>query len=137
MRNEKKILLFKVEENYKEQLKKIMKVKRGKGSGKLATKKEPITKEPSTPILFNQNSNSCSNDTNISAASNSTLVNQQTQQQNQILQKEGKIRNLLKELQTFVKKCHQERLNNEPNLTNIIKTHERLKKEDKSILILK
>lgn len=89
--------------------------------------------EPSHPILFSQNSNSCSNDTNLSAASSSTLVGGTVHgQQTLIHQKENKVRSLLKELQTLVKKCHQEKLKNEPNLTSITKTHERLRKEDKS-----
>lgn len=89
--------------------------------------------EPSHPILFSQNSNSCSNDTNLSAASSSTLVGGTVQnQQALILQKENKVRSLLKELQTLVKKCHQERLKNEPNVTTVTKTHERLRKEEKS-----
>lgn len=103
------------------------------GGGKLSDKKDLHLKEPSTPILFNQNSNSCSNDTNMSTMSSSTLVSQQqAQMQNPIYQKEYKVRNLLKELQTYVKKCHQERLNTEPNLSQISKMHERLKKEEKS-----
>lgn len=58
------------------------------------------------------------------------MANQQTL----IHQKENKVRSLLKELQTHVKKCHQERLKNEPSVSSITKTHERLKKEDKSKL---
>lgn len=86
------------------------------------------------PILFNHNSNSCSNDTNCSSMSSlSNVSNLQTSQAgNQIVINEQKIRNLLKELQVYVKKCHQERSNNEPNLVNINKTHEKIRKEEKS-----
>lgn len=86
--------------------------------------------EPSTPILFNQNSNSC--DTNLSTASSSSASSTSNQLLAQIDQKECKVRSLLKELQNLVKRCHQERCNIEPNLTAIVKTHERIRKEDKS-----
>lgn len=103
-------------------------------------KKDPharIKFEPSHPILFSQNSNSCSNDTNLSAASSSALVGSTVQNQQQLIhQKENKVRSLLKELQTLVKKCHQEKLKNEPNVSTIIKTHDRLRKEDKSKFIV-
>jgi hypothetical protein len=112
-----------------------MKAKSKGKSGKAAANKKELVKEPSTPILFNQNSNSCSNDTNLSTVSSSTTAQQlqlQQQQQNPVYQKQAKVRSLLKELQSYVKKCQQERVNSEPNLVNIMKTHERLKKEEKS-----
>ncbi len=85
-------------------------------------------RQPSTPLSFNQNSNSCSNDTNLSTLSAASLNPDECQ----IVLKENKIRTLLKELQFDVKKCQQERDNVEVNLTTITKTHERLKKEEKS-----
>lgn len=108
-----------------------MKAKRGK-SGKDHSNNTPIgNQEPSTPIYLNQNSNSCSNDTNLSAVS--TATSNLIQKQNPIFLNEAKIRTLLKELQVYVKNCQQERENNEPNLTNITKAHEKLKKEEKSL----
>jgi hypothetical protein len=91
------------------------------------------SRQPSTPISFNQNSNSCSNDTNLSTLSAASLNPDECQ----IVLKENKIRTLLKELQFDVKKCQQERDNVEPDLVNITKTHERLKKEEKSWIELK
>jgi hypothetical protein len=85
-------------------------------------------RQPSTPVSFNQNSNSCSNDTNLSTLSAASLNPEECQ----IVLKENKIRTLLKELQFDVKKCQQERENVEINLAIITKTHERLKKEEKS-----
>lgn len=106
-----------------------MKAKRGK-SGKDST--SALSHQgPSTPIFLNQNSNSCSNDTNLSAVSTSTANHQLQQKQNPIYLNEAKIRNYLKELQTYVKSCQLERDKNEPNLTNIMKTHEKLKKDEK------
>ena len=87
-----------------------------------------IHRQPSTPVMFNQNSNSCSNDTNFSTLSTPSLNPDECQ----IVLKENKIRTLLKELQLDVKKCQHERDIGESNLTAIGKTHERLKKEEKS-----
>jgi hypothetical protein len=98
-----------------------------KGSNILSTAANQVAQKLSninTPLIFNQNSNSCSNDTNFSAHSNNP-------EEGQILLKENKIRSLLKELQYDVKKCQDERDKIEPNLIQIAKTHEKLKKEEK------
>lgn len=104
-------------------------------SGKGSTQAAPTSssahhpsRQPSTPILFNQNSNSCSNDTNLSTFSSASLNPEECQ----IAIKESKIRSLLKELQADVKKCQQERDDGLNNLTSLNKMHERLRKEDKS-----
>jgi hypothetical protein len=85
--------------------------------------------QPSTPLLLNQNSNSCSNDTICSTLSiNNSALNATN---SQIAQDELKIRNLLKELQTQVKNCQVERDASEPNIATITKTHEKVKREEK------
>jgi hypothetical protein len=95
---------------------------------KSAASKDPnnsiLNQTPLTPSILNHNSNSCSNDTNCSTISNQAS-------QNPVVQKELKIRSLLKELQVHVKKCQEEREKSEPNLLNINKTHEKIKKEEK------
>lgn len=111
-------------------------VKGCSGSSKKSGQKQGKIKfEPSTPIFYNQNSNSCSNDTTLSSAassSNTLVADTPSQAQAQVQTKEAKVRSLLKELQVHVRHIHQERAKNEPNLTTIVKTHERVKKEDKS-----
>jgi len=109
---------------------------KGCGSSKKSGQKQGKIKfEPSTPIFYNQNSNSCSNDTTLSSAassSNTLVADTPSQAQAQVQTKEAKVRSLLKELQVHVRHINQERAKNEPNLTTIVKTHERVKKEDKS-----
>lgn len=90
-----------------------------------------ITLQPSTPLLLNQNSNSCSNDTICSSFSINNNSTPQNTTATIIAQDELKIRNLLKELQTNVKHCQQERDASEPNISAILKTHEKVKKEEK------
>lgn len=99
--------------------------------------KEPLSSstgkilQPSTPLVLNQNSNSCSNDTICSTLSVNTATTSTTNIQSQIAQDELKIRNFLKDLQTNVKQCQEERNATEPNITAIQKTHEKVKKEEK------
>lgn len=85
----------------------------------------------------NSNSNSCSNDTNLSAMTLSTTLTPSTSSShssggpNAIVASENKIRTLLKELQTNIKKYHEEWKKSEPNLIQINKTHEKIRKEEK------
>jgi len=46
--------------------------------------------------------------------------------------KEMNIRGLLKELQSYVKKCQEQRRLEEPNLNHIKRTHAKIQKEEKS-----
>ena len=97
--------------------------------------------QPSTPQMLNQNSNSCSNDTMCSSLSNNNTTTPASSSaaaaaalnstNSLIAQDELKIRNLLKELQTNVKHCQEERDASEPNIAAILKTHEKVKKEEK------
>jgi SAGA-associated factor 29 len=87
---------------------------------------------PSTPVQ-NHNSNSCSNDAYLSPSTPqaSTTTTTITTATNPILQKELKIRTLLKELQVNVRTSHEERDKNDPNLSLITKAHEKIRKEEK------
>ena len=90
-----------------------------------------IANRSSTSVLnHNSNSNSCSNDTSVSTLSTSTALSSSVPL-NPILQSENKIRCLLKDLQTYVKKYDAEREKSEANLTNVNKTHEKIRKEEK------
>lgn len=109
------------------------------------TKETPSNRsvyQPSTPLMLNQNSNSCSNDTMCSsfsvnniatpASSSATAAAAALNSANSLIaQDELKIRSLLKELQTNVKYCQVERDASEPNISAIMKTHEKVKKEEK------
>lgn len=103
-------------------------MRRNRGATVSTPKESQAIIQPSTPIQLNQNSNSCSNDTMYSSASHSNQINANSNN-NAIVQNEIKIRSLLKELQNNVVRCQQERDKNEPNLTVITKTHEKVRKE--------
>ena len=103
--------------------------------------------QPTTSLLLNQNSNSCSNDTVCSSFSANNNNNSATPASSSaaaalnstnslIAQDELKIRTLLKELQTNVKHCQVERDASEPNISAIMKTHEKVKKEEKCNVLL-
>jgi hypothetical protein len=94
-----------------------------------------LSATPVKVLNHNNNSNSCSNDTlfaNNTPTTRITVNTASANHQNAILVNENKIRSLLKDLQVYVKKYDEERKKSEPNLTTINKTHEKMKKEDKS-----
>ena len=68
---------------------------------------------------------------------NTNPTNSTANIQSQIAQDELKIRNFLKDLQTNVKQCQEERNTIEPNIASILKTHEKVKKEEKCKKIFK
>lgn len=103
-------------------------MRRNRGAA-ASSKESAAIIQPSTPVQMNQNSNSCSNDTMCSSASHSANQLTMSSNANAIVQNEIKIRTLLKELQSNVVRCQQERDKTEPNLGVITKTHEKVRKE--------
>jgi hypothetical protein len=69
--------------------------------------------------------------TNTTITNATALLSTPLSNQNSVFVNENKIRTLLKDLQVHVKKYHEERKKSEPNLVNINKAHEKVKKEEK------